>query len=341
VGRHTSNYQVRSTEREDVRRAMRRLARGAFHVTRPAGGWISVYDEAAERQDEDERRRLARGLSRRLHTGVLALLLHDSDVVSYLLFDDGTLIDEYDSCPDYFGEVPAPKHRRTQGRPARLAAYASQPGRAARLERVLDRRQEHTFEDVRLQALARALGIPPKRALANLSDLEGVEPESPRSAARRVAELFDAIEYEEGPAAVRRLLEAGVAPDASRGRVSALGEAASLGQVSVVKVLLEAGARDDAALLIAGDARTATVLLQHGADVNHRDASGRSALWNAVEVGAADLVRVFLRHGADVRRPYDIQYHVPRRREAGTILWFAERGGRADIIRALRRAGAK
>jgi ankyrin repeat protein len=341
MGSDFSNYHIRSEAQDEVIRAMTRLARGAFHVTRPTQGWISVYEAVTETQSAAERRRLARGLSRRLHTGVLALQLHDSSVLSYLLFDDGTLVDEYDSCPDYFGTVPARHHVRTQGDARRLASLATKAGQSARLARILDRRTRHVFEDERLAKLARALSIRPSRAAASLEDLENVVPTPGRPAARGVDDLFQAIEYEEGVRVVRRLLELGVSANARRNDgESALRVAASLGQTSVVNVLLTAGARDDAALLSAADGRTARVLLRHGADVNHRDASGRTPLWNAVVMGAADLVRVLLQHGADVHRPYRIQYFAPRRRATGTILMFAERGGRADIVRTLRRAGA-
>jgi hypothetical protein len=75
-------------------------------VVPPQGGWISVYDELADR-DPATLRRLARELSDRLGAVVLALGVEEGAVVRYLLLDRGRLLDEYLSVQEYYGPLPS------------------------------------------------------------------------------------------------------------------------------------------------------------------------------------------------------------------------------------------
>jgi hypothetical protein len=75
-------------------------------VVPPRGGWISVYDELADR-DPATLRRLARELSDRLGAVVLALGVEEGAVVRYLLLDRGRLLDEYLSVQEYYGPLPS------------------------------------------------------------------------------------------------------------------------------------------------------------------------------------------------------------------------------------------
>ncbi len=60
--------------------------------------WVPVYPEINE---EDLPLEL---LSQKLMTTILEIDLHDDDVFCYWLFRDGTEIDRFNSCPDYFGD---------------------------------------------------------------------------------------------------------------------------------------------------------------------------------------------------------------------------------------------
>jgi hypothetical protein len=75
-------------------------------VLPPRGGWVSVYDELADR-DPTALRRLARELSDRLGAVVLALGVEEGAVVRFLLLDRGRLLDEYLSVPEYYGPLPS------------------------------------------------------------------------------------------------------------------------------------------------------------------------------------------------------------------------------------------
>src|SRR5262249_12448187 len=86
-------------EREESARGRRR--RRGVCVFQPVGGWVGVLDTG----DADE---LARGLSARLGTEALFVLVNDSDSWAYLLYRGGRLLDEFDSSGDTLddGEFP-------------------------------------------------------------------------------------------------------------------------------------------------------------------------------------------------------------------------------------------
>jgi hypothetical protein len=75
-------------------------------VMPPRCGWISVYDELADR-DPTALRRLARELSDRLGAVVVSLGVEEGAVVRFLLLDRGRLLDEYLSVPEYYGPLPS------------------------------------------------------------------------------------------------------------------------------------------------------------------------------------------------------------------------------------------
>jgi hypothetical protein len=74
-------------------------------VAPPRNGWISVYDELADR-DPEMLRRLARELSDRMGAVVLLLGLEEQQVVRFVLFERGRIMDEYLSVPEFHGELP-------------------------------------------------------------------------------------------------------------------------------------------------------------------------------------------------------------------------------------------
>jgi ribosomal protein S18 acetylase RimI-like enzyme len=72
----------------------------------PANGWIAVDDELCS-ADPQLLRRLAQELSYRTAGVVLTLGVEESAVVRYVLFERGSIADEYASVPEYHGPLPS------------------------------------------------------------------------------------------------------------------------------------------------------------------------------------------------------------------------------------------
>ena len=118
-------------------------------------GWTRVAAKP------DELRSLARELS--FMNGVsVALGLEDGAVVRYVLFDNGTMVDEYLSVPEYFGELP----------PGDTYALGANPTVVARLTNA---------DPARVRAVARTAStpaeLPPAQELyEQIADVLGVQP---------------------------------------------------------------------------------------------------------------------------------------------------------------------
>ena len=91
-------------------------------VAPPRNGWIAVYDELTDRNPE-MLRRLARELSDRMGAVVLLMGVEENEVVRFVLFERGRVMDEYLSVPDYYGDIP----------PGDVIALSANPTVVARL----------------------------------------------------------------------------------------------------------------------------------------------------------------------------------------------------------------
>src|SRR5215813_6853153 len=104
MGSFFTNLHIRNTSTAAICAALPSLVEGRAYVSPESSGWVTVYCEAAESQDDETMRELAGGLSKMLKTEALGFLVHDSDIAMYWLYRDGVLTDEFNSAPDYFGE---------------------------------------------------------------------------------------------------------------------------------------------------------------------------------------------------------------------------------------------
>jgi ankyrin repeat protein len=81
-----------------------------------------------------------------------------------------------------------------------------------------------------------------------------------------------------------------------------------------------------------GEIEAIKAMIEAGANVNHIDPLGRTALHASTQQGHAEVVRVLLENGADPN---------VRRRDGRTPLESAESLGYVDIAELLREKGAK
>ena len=99
-----------------------RLGGGESRVNGPLNGWVVVYSELADR-DRQARERLASELSNATGAVVCTLAVEDGQVVRFVLYERGSVVDEYQSVPEYWGPLP----------PGDVIALAANPTVVARL----------------------------------------------------------------------------------------------------------------------------------------------------------------------------------------------------------------
>lgn len=134
MGSFITNLHVRDAEPAAVIDALRSLAVVPAYVRRAEGDrWTSIYPEAAF-QDDVGLSEIAHALSTALQRPVIGFIVHDSDILLYVLVDHGKLLDSYNSAPGFFtGESLAP----TGGQAEVVAAYCEADDAHDRLSRLL------------------------------------------------------------------------------------------------------------------------------------------------------------------------------------------------------------
>lgn len=137
-----------------------RLGRSERTVVHPPrNGWTCVDDELCS-GDPNLLRRLAQELSYRTGGVVLSLGIEEGAVVRYVLFERGSVADEYASLPEYFGPLP----------PGDVIALSANPTVVARLTGA----DAGRLRAVALTASSPADLPPPEALLAQLADVLGV-----------------------------------------------------------------------------------------------------------------------------------------------------------------------
>lgn len=124
-------------------------------------GWVSVYDQATDDQDDKLLSKLTRALSRATGGSAFWAMVHDSDVLMLGLAHAGKEVDTYNSDPGSFGG------RKKRGRPGpHIRAWSGllAAGHGGdELDAVFA--SEDLFAEDALGALADAVGLPRERAL--------------------------------------------------------------------------------------------------------------------------------------------------------------------------------
>lgn len=158
MGNFYTNYTVYGQSQQAVIAALK--GRTAY-VTPVQHGCVVVFDEESEGQNEVVVTALADHLSGFLMCPVLALINHDDDILWYQLLVNGEVIDEYDSCPEYFDETAEPSD--PVGGDAQKVCRAFESSNVAEVERVLRVSSldddGYAFEIERHTDLVKALGI--------------------------------------------------------------------------------------------------------------------------------------------------------------------------------------
>jgi ribosomal-protein-alanine N-acetyltransferase len=164
-GESYASLHVQTDDGEAVQAAvakyLQRLGRsGGGRVSEPRNGWVAVHDELID-GDRKARERLASELSNATAAVVCALAVDDGRVVRYTLYERGSIVDEYQSVPEYFEALP----------PGDVVSLGSNPTVVARLTGA---------EPARVRAVARTASspeeLPPaQELLAQIAELMGLE----------------------------------------------------------------------------------------------------------------------------------------------------------------------
>jgi len=151
-----------SAVEQAVRQFVPRLpggSRGSI-VAPPRNGWIAVYDDVCDRNPE-MLRRLARELSSRTDAVLCVLGLERDELVRMILFERGSIVDEYLSVPEFYGPLP----------PGDVVALAANPTVVSRLTGA----DPATVRNVAQTAPAPADLPPAREVLATLAEALGIE----------------------------------------------------------------------------------------------------------------------------------------------------------------------
>ncbi len=160
MGGFYGSIHVKTTDRASVQRAVEAIAKkqkNRFLLAPALNGWVSVYPET-HGQDE----RVAKALARQIAGDVVYLLVHDDDVFAYSYFNDGKLIDEFNSRPDYFAKTPAKTKAKLRGKPLLLQQLLA-PGKSVEdlISLLASETVERTvFASELMQRFADLLGLP-------------------------------------------------------------------------------------------------------------------------------------------------------------------------------------
>lgn len=99
-----------------------RFGGGEARVAGPLNGWSVLYSDLSDR-DRQARHRLASELSNATGAVVCTLAVEAGRVVRFVFYERGSVVDEYQSVPEYFGPLP----------PGDVIALAANPTVVARL----------------------------------------------------------------------------------------------------------------------------------------------------------------------------------------------------------------
>lgn len=109
MGTFYTNIHLKHGKQQDVFSVIEECGGVPAYISKPHGGWISVFPQATESQDDTVMKKVCASLSAKLNTGVIGFTCHDSDIFIYVLAENGRVVDEFNSCPGYFdGSDDAP-----------------------------------------------------------------------------------------------------------------------------------------------------------------------------------------------------------------------------------------
>jgi hypothetical protein len=155
---------VQTDDQTAVVQAVSRLVPRVFRspatvVSGPRNGWVTVYDEVADRYPR-QLARLGRELSNATGLVVFTIGVEDATAVHYIAFERGRVLDEYLSVPDYRGPLPPGDAVALRANPTVVARLTgAHPASIRAVARTAASHEELPPADLLLRELALALGL--------------------------------------------------------------------------------------------------------------------------------------------------------------------------------------
>jgi ribosomal protein S18 acetylase RimI-like enzyme len=142
-----------------VNKYLPRLGGSGGRVEGPRNGWVAVYAELVDR-DRKARERLASELSNATAAVVCAISVDDGVVVRYVLYERGSVVDEYQSLPEHFGPLPPGDVVALGANPTVVSRLTgAEPAQVRAVARTASSPDELPPADELLQQLAGVLGL--------------------------------------------------------------------------------------------------------------------------------------------------------------------------------------
>lgn len=104
MGHFYVNTTLRGPSQEHILRILHQYNRNAY-VSPTENSYTVVFDEECDDQDTDIIHNFSILLSHSLQCIALTVLNHDDDIFWYKLYENGKLIDTYDSNPEFFSGI--------------------------------------------------------------------------------------------------------------------------------------------------------------------------------------------------------------------------------------------
>jgi ribosomal protein S18 acetylase RimI-like enzyme len=163
AGESYASLHVQTDDHDAVEAALAkyllRFGGSGGRVEGPLNGWVVVYAELID-GDRHARERLASELSNALGAVVCAIGVEDGAVVRYALFERGSIVDEYQSVPDYFAPLPPGDVVALGSNPTVVSRLTgAQPARVRAAARTASSPEDLPPPDELLQQIAEAMGL--------------------------------------------------------------------------------------------------------------------------------------------------------------------------------------
>ncbi len=179
MGSFFTNFQIHNSSTAKVAKILPKIITGEAYFSPANNGWVTVYTEESETQAKGVITNIAAKMSKELKTEVFGFMVHDSDIAVYWLYRNGKIVDEFNSCPDYFGEeIDNEECQRVRGNTDALLPLCIVGTQRDDLDSLLHSKDDRpAFAEEVLRKLAGFLGIDSDRMTLGLKyfKVEGKE----------------------------------------------------------------------------------------------------------------------------------------------------------------------